>query len=226
MKRSETINKICSALSKAQGEFTNPKKTKTNPYYNSKYADMADILDAIRPVLLKNELSIIQDTENGDLDRVIITTTLMHSSGEYFESGALTLKPDKITAQGVGAAITYGRRYSISSILNIASEDDDDGNPPIINKNVKSNGGINRTPKTNFSLISPQQLKRMYTVASDNKMSKEDAKKIIIKYGYESSKEIEKKNYDKIINEIEFSGLNNKPELECTEDSQKHLKNI
>jgi hypothetical protein len=56
-----------------------------------------------------------------------LTTILMHSSGEWMSAHAKLIIRDQ-TPQGHGSAITYLRRYALSAVLGIATEDDDDGN--------------------------------------------------------------------------------------------------
>ena len=127
MNKSESIKNLTKALSQFQGEVQNPKNTANNPYFNSKYAPLQEVLNIVRPLLTKHGLAIIQ-SPSGDGKNVSITTILAHESGEWIEFDPLTLTPEKTTPQGIGSAITYGRRYSLSAALGIASEDDDDGN--------------------------------------------------------------------------------------------------
>ena len=128
MLKSDSIQNLAAALAKAQSRLQNAKNTVDNPFYKSKYAPLGDILDLVRPALAENNLSIVQYPSSEDGKTIAIHTMLAHASGEYIDFDPLTLTADKITPQGAGAAITYGRRYSISGIFNIASEDDDDGN--------------------------------------------------------------------------------------------------
>lgn len=58
----------------------------------------------------------------------MVTTTLIHESGEWMEFPSLVLKADKATAQGAGSAITYARRCALSAVLGILSRDDDGNN--------------------------------------------------------------------------------------------------
>jgi len=127
MQKSESIQNLAKSLANFQSEIKNPTNTANNPFYKSKYAPLSDILNDVRPVLTKNGLSIIQ-APSGDGENVVVTTLLMHESGEWLESDPLILKAEKLTAQGAGSVITYARRYSLSAVLGISSEDDDDGN--------------------------------------------------------------------------------------------------
>lgn len=142
MNKSESIKELATALAKFQGEIKNPSNTAINPFFKSKYAPLETVLNTVRPVLAKHGLSILQ-APSGDGEHIIVTTTLLHISGEWIESPELVLKADKATAQGAGSAITYARRYALSAILGISSEDDDDGN--VAEKQVKTKKTIKKT---------------------------------------------------------------------------------
>ena len=128
MTKSDSIKNLSAALAKAQAKLQNAKNTADNPFYKSKYAPLGEVLDLVRPVLAENGLAVIQYPSSDDGKTISIHTMLVHESGEYIDFDPLSLTAEKITPQGAGAAITYGRRYSVSGIFNIASEDDDDGN--------------------------------------------------------------------------------------------------
>lgn len=126
--QSTDIKDIASALTKAQAAIKPALKDSTNPHFRSKYADLASVWDAARPVLTGNGLSVTQTFANGTGgETVTVVTTLLHTSGQWISS-ALTLKPAKADPQGIGSAITYGRRYGLSAILGIVADEDDDGN--------------------------------------------------------------------------------------------------
>ncbi len=127
MQKSESIAELAKHLAMFQAEVTNPANTADNPFYKSKYAPLNEILNLVRPILTRYGLSVIQ-VPSGDGENISISTVLLHESGEWIEFPPLVLKADKVTAQGAGSAITYGRRYALSAILGISSEDDDDGN--------------------------------------------------------------------------------------------------
>lgn len=116
---------LSSALVAALGELSNVQKNATNPHFKNRYATLDAILDAVRPVLAKHGLCISQEpiTEEG---RIGVTTRIVHTSGVSSQSSFL-LPVQQNTAQGFGSALTYARRYAVSSILGIAADDDDDG---------------------------------------------------------------------------------------------------
>jgi hypothetical protein len=146
MNKSDSIKALSAALAKAQASLKNAKNSADNPFYKSKYAPLGDVLDLIRPALASNGLAIVQYPSSEDGKAISIHTMITHESGEYIDFDPLTLTAEKITPQGAGAAITYGRRYSVSGIFNIASEDDDDGNSLESNKATKNSLNTN-TPK-------------------------------------------------------------------------------
>ena len=125
MKLSETIGALAKALAQCQGEISNATKNAINPHFKSKYADLGEVLDAIRPFSSKYGLAFSQCPSMKADGRFYIETVLLHESGEYiiFEPSETTLSRND--AQGVGSATTYLRRYSIAGVFGIAQEDDD-----------------------------------------------------------------------------------------------------
>jgi hypothetical protein len=121
--RSYYIGKLAAALAKAQGEMQSAEKANTNPHFKSKYADLASVWAACREPLSRNGLAILQPV-SAEGPAVTVTTILAHSSGEWI-SESLTMTAQQNTPQGVGSAITYGRRYGLSSMVGIAPDDDD-----------------------------------------------------------------------------------------------------
>lgn len=135
--KSDSIKNLAIALCKFQGEVRNAPKSANNPFFKSKYTPLDVVVDHIRPLLEKNGLSYIQSC-GGDGSLVTVTTLIMHSSGEWLETEALTLKASKIDAQGAGSAITYARRYALTAAFGIASDEDDDGNAASGNNHKKA----------------------------------------------------------------------------------------
>lgn len=123
---SPTLGALAAALAKAQGAMANASKDKLNPHFRSRYADLASTWDACREALSSNGLAIIQAPGNVT-GGVRLTTTLVHSSGEYVRA-RFSAPVREQTAQGYGSALTYLRRYSLAAIVGVAPDEDDDGN--------------------------------------------------------------------------------------------------
>jgi hypothetical protein len=155
MTNSPEIDKIALALAKAQGAMRPAEKNATNPHFNKSYADLADCWDAARAPLAANELAIIQLTGNaGNL--VTLTTMLVHSSGQWFKS-TLALQPVKADPQGIGSAITYGRRYGFNAMVGIAQEEnEDDGNAASGRPSGNPHGATGAIPPKKPSGTKPQ----------------------------------------------------------------------
>ena len=121
--KSETLDKLATALSKAQSEMKGAEKKSINPFFNSGYADLHTVIESSFPSLTKYGLSVIQGNESQP-GEFFVTTMLLHESGQWIKS-RLKMPIEKATAQSVGSVITYGRRYGLSAITGIAQYDDD-----------------------------------------------------------------------------------------------------
>lgn len=127
IQQSESVKNLNASLALAQGEIENAVKNAANPHFKNRYADLAEIINTVRPVFSKYGLAVVQfPSYDAEFGVVGITTHLTHSSGEWLTTdlpaGAPTPKKDP---QGVGSAITYLRRYALAALANIAQEDDD-----------------------------------------------------------------------------------------------------
>lgn len=140
MEKSTTITKLATALMNFQAqcptiEYDSTVAVRTDKgSYSFKYASYAVIIKAIREHMHKNGLSFSQLVEPDGA----VTTILMHDSGEYLQS-SLRIQPRSNSPQEIGSAITYSRRYTLSAILGISTEDDDDGNLASGNTAEKNN---------------------------------------------------------------------------------------
>lgn len=118
------MQKIASALVKAQKAFGPALKSSTNPHFRSKYADLSACVEAVIDGLNENGIALIQiphECESG----VTVETLFIHESGETLSAGRLHVPATKQDAQGYGSALTYARRYSLMAACGIAPEDDD-----------------------------------------------------------------------------------------------------
>ena len=209
MNKSESITKLAEALSAFQGEVTNPANTADNPFFKSKYAPLNDILKLVRPLLKKQGLSIIQ-VPGGDGENVTMTTVLLHKSGEFIETEPLTLPSTpvkgKYTAQGAGSAITYGRRYSLSAVLGISSEDDDDGNAETKNgkPEPKKKAPQKKSPETNSNMSTEAQQKAIHAIAGSKGYSKDEVTNLLMGYhNVDSTKKLTKSQASDIITKLQ-----------------------
>ncbi len=159
---SESIATIAAALAKAQAEMTNPEKslvaTIRSPFPREadrtfRYAPLSSGLDIVRKSLGRHEIATIQTTAiDKDAGLLRLTTVLAHASGEWISSEWPVCQiADIASAQRMGAALTYARRYALFTLVGIAGEDDLDApdldtgpkagsEPPRSNHRTQSNG--------------------------------------------------------------------------------------
>lgn len=123
---SDLTDKLDAALAKAQGEIENAAKDAFNPHFKSNYSDLASVWNACRGPLSKHGISVTQWPTHSDLRSVTLMTRVAHA-GQWMQS-TMTMPTDKPTAQGIGSALTYARRYMLSAVAGVAPNDDDDGN--------------------------------------------------------------------------------------------------
>lgn len=129
--RSEQTNELAGALALAQGAIKAAEKSGRNPHLNSTYTTLAGVWDACRQPLAANGLAVTQ-LVTGDGGVYSVETILMHSSGQWVSSSiavpAANGQRGVNELQSLGSALTYIRRYALSAIIGVVSDDDDDGN--------------------------------------------------------------------------------------------------
>jgi hypothetical protein len=131
--RSEQINELATALSKAQSQMGVAKRTSANPFFKSSYAGLDAVWDAIQKPLTSNGLAVSQIVWRNE-DRLMVTTELLHSSGQWLRGDVGVRIPLQKNKEGVefedpqklGSLITYLRRYSLAAIVGLAVEGEDD----------------------------------------------------------------------------------------------------
>ena len=216
MNQSESIAELSAALAKAQGIMEGASKDSANPFFKSKYADLASVWDACRKPLSDNGLSVVQTSDllPEHPDMVCIETILCHASGQWIK-GRLAVKPVKSDPQSVGSCITYLRRYSLQSMVGIAPEDDD-GNAASGKNDTKKQPEATTAPPEEVppqanveshedkpALITEAQRKRFYAIAKGADKSDDEIKSFLQDMiGSESTKDIPKAKYEYLCNEI------------------------
>ena len=213
IEKSQSIVEIAKALAKFQGKVQTVKKeqnvkvqTTTGGSFNYKYADLSTILEEIRQPLAESQLSISQFPVGEDE----LVTILMHESGEYLQ-GAFKMKPSNTNPQGQGSRITYMRRYALSAVLGIVTEDDDDDGNTATNQKI-----IERHPSTKIEKKEPKAPAKIPATKIEKPpreiimayLVKLGAKQRLDKEEYEAmvksmtSLELKEENYDEIIGRL------------------------
>ncbi|MDU0465700.1 ERF family protein [Staphylococcus chromogenes] len=128
MNKSESVVEINKAMVAFRKQVKQPLKDKNNPFFRSKYVPLENVVEAIDEAATPHGLSYTQWALNDDEGRVGVATMLMHESGEYIEYDPVFMNAEKNTPQGAGSLISYLKRYSLSAIFGITSDQDDDGN--------------------------------------------------------------------------------------------------
>lgn len=192
MERSDSIKEIANALCEFQKKVGKIKKDSNNPFFKSKYASLANILDVIQSPLSECGLSITQmPTGENELE-----TILMHISGEYISS-TYSMRPSKNDPQGVGSCITYQRRYAIGAILCLNIDDDEDANI------ASGNTAQKELPKKTASSNQKKELTRDH-------INNESAMKSISEWIYKNEKKAKESNQpfsvESLINKAYIAG--------------------
>lgn len=157
MRSSEQINELAAALAKAQGQMKAAKKSEDNPYFRSKYADLANVVENERKALADNGLSVVQGlsatvhNQTGDFQCVTVTTRLLHSSGQWLEDCCMAV-PKDFGAQSVGALCSYLRRYGRMAITGSTAEGEDDDGEEASGRGKHENPKFVKGPKPEGTL--------------------------------------------------------------------------
>jgi len=123
MQTSESVSQITEALISAAGKIRPLVKGSENPFFNSKYADLNQTIEALRKVLLEEGLWFMQFPTSAE-NSVGVLTRVVHSSSEFIEH-EFVLPLAKRDPQAAGSAITYARRYALVAIFGLQAVDDD-----------------------------------------------------------------------------------------------------
>ena len=124
MYQSESIKAIAQALVKAQMSMSDAKKSASNPFFKSKYADINSVREACIPALNENGICAMQPTVTIE-GKPYVKTILLHESGEWIAGYTEIICGKQNDAQSHGSGLTYARRYGLQSMTNLGSEDDD-----------------------------------------------------------------------------------------------------
>jgi hypothetical protein len=211
MNKSENINEIAMALAKMQATLTGAIKDANNPFFHANYADLESIWQSIRKPLTDNGLAIVQ-VGGFEGDKYTLITMLTHTSGQWI-SGSMAINPVKSDPQSLGSALTYMRRYGVAAIVGQVQVDDDGNvgsdktkktdvqvNPQGKPDRIESQAAMDLKDKT---LITEPMAKRLFAIKSKVGMPDDVLKQGLEKLGVKSSKELNRKQYDYLVKEVE-----------------------
>ena len=108
------FNELATSAIEGTGRDHGSTEDPANPFFKSKYADLASCWDACRAALSKNGLSIVQGTDVVN-EHLYLETRLLHASGQWMNS-ATPVTPKDDTPQAMGSALTYARRYALTAM--------------------------------------------------------------------------------------------------------------
>lgn len=179
--QSEKTAELVTALTKASGQIKVARKDSENPFFHSRYADLSAITEASREALVNNDLVVTQSTSI-ELNQMVLVTTLHHVSGQWIR-GYYPISAMKADPQSMGSAVTYARRYALSSMLGIVTEDDDGESS--MGRNAQPTQQINRVEKSEVG-------KEYYSVltAEEPRAVPADWKQAIIHFGKSKGKSL------------------------------------
>lgn len=128
METPEKRAELFKAFANFKKKLKQPLKDADNPFFKSKYVPLENVVQVVDEAMIDTGLSYIQEIEDLGEGYLRVDTIILHESGEYMIIKGSKVKPTKLDPQSAGSAITYARRYSLSTALGIASDTDDDGN--------------------------------------------------------------------------------------------------
>ena len=128
METSETKAELFKAFANFKKKLKQPLKDANNPFFKSKYVPLENVVQVVDEAMIDTGLSYTQGIADLEEGYLRVDTIVLHESGEYMVIKGSKVKPVKNDPQSAGSAITYARRYSLSTAFGIASDPDDDGN--------------------------------------------------------------------------------------------------
>lgn len=230
MNNSEQIVEIIKALHAVQGEMQFAAKETENPFFKSKYADLATCWEVCREPMKKHGLTITQQTSTNEKGELSLITTLFHLSGQWIRS-VYPIRPkqamhypkdgkppylQEASPQDYGSAITYARRYCLCALLGII-QDDDDGNSASGNRenskqktDKNSDHQKNESPRKNEDappqkqneVISEKQLSFLVENLKGLEGLRMNLEKYLHSNGLTSFAQITQRDYDSMIKQV------------------------
>lgn len=198
MDQPKDIAELAKALAAFQSEVSDPQKNKTaeiqpkdqnKPAFRYGYADLAGVLQLVRPLLGKHGLSVVQDVTTS-VDHVCVTTHLLHESGQGMTFGPFSL-PAGGEPKAWGSAATYARRFALMAALGIAADGDDDAK-------AAARGATRGRPK----LATSSQLRKIGAECERGQISDEELCRVLKAFSVEATSELTVQQASELIDRL------------------------
>jgi len=205
---------LFAAMAKAFPEIEGATKGSENPAFkrdgkSMKYADLAAVVDAIKPALVKHNLFFTQLTHEQQ-GGVCVETVVCHESGDQMSFGKLFMPASKNDAQGYGSALSYARRYSLMTAFGVCPEDDD------------GNAAVATPAPPREATITAEQAA---TITAALKANGRDEKAWLAHYGYDRLSAIPREHYEGALKAANKAKPKTKPQTdEGLDDSIPHME--
>lgn len=207
---SATLGKLFEALAKAQAEFGIAVFDSKNPHFKNEFASLRSIDEATKKQLTKVGIAVTQVAFTDENGGQCLFTMLGHSSGEYL-AGTVKLFLSKQDMQGLGASLTYAKRYSKAAVIGVVSDADDDGEASVGRGNPTQPEALQSQftgeGERDDRLVTEAQAKMIYAKAKAKKIPDEKLKDILLQVsGVRSTAQVPWGDVNTILNEIASFG--------------------
>lgn len=148
---SQDTTELAKALINVQRQLQPATKDANNPFTKSKYATLNSVMDSCRDALLSNGIWLCQYPVPAEPGYLGLVTKLTHAESGQWQASLAVVPLPKADPQGVGISMTYMRRYALSAMLGIVTEEDTDGE--------FASGKPNRPQSQKNAVAAPQRVK-------------------------------------------------------------------
>ncbi|QJB58417.1 ERF family protein [Pseudodesulfovibrio sp. zrk46] len=124
---SPEITELAEAMIQVQQALSPALKDAENTFTNSRYATLHSVMNACRDALIKHGVWLTQYPVSVEANQLGLVTKIVHAETGQWQASLLTMPLPKNDPQGYGSAMTYARRYGLSALIGIVTENDDDG---------------------------------------------------------------------------------------------------
>lgn len=155
---SPEITELAEAMIQVQQKLSPALKDSENTFTNSRYATLHSIMNACRDALLEHGIWLTQYPVSVEVNQLGLVTKIVHAETGQWQASLLTMPLPKNDPQGYGSAMTYARRYGLSALIGIVTENDDDGEMASQQSALRNNGFSPRNLGSNSGGSQPKSM--------------------------------------------------------------------